>query len=137
MSIAEEEEEANLAEVMADEAACKKLILLISIRDETPVEKLKVLDLDELEALWNAGPGSGPAQPTTSNRPAKPTTSNKASTNASTKVAGKAPAKTPAKKISSSLPRVSSVSLFLSYHIPESTLTIASRLQNLAHLSTL
>lgn len=97
--VAVSEEEANAAEVARDDARRNKLISLISLRDDLPSEKLIPFDLHELEEMWSRGEGSQPA-------PAKPSTT-KAS--AKSKSKSKVPAKTPKKKVSSALPKESSV----------------------------
>lgn len=80
-----------------DDARRKKLISLINIRDDLPLEKLTPFDLYELEEMWAKGEGSQAA-------PAKAPV-----TKAPAKSKAKAPAKTPAKKVSSALPTKSSV----------------------------
>ncbi|KAF8597234.1 hypothetical protein BDV93DRAFT_513487 [Ceratobasidium sp. AG-I] len=91
------EEEANIAEVLREERQRNKLIQLISIRDDIPVNELETQDFDELDKAWRRGDGSNPAPETApaTKAPAKPT--------------AKVAAKTPAKKVKSDLPKVSQI----------------------------
>lgn len=97
--VAVSQEEANVAEVKKDEARWNQLIQLLHYRDALPFDKLRALDLDELEEIWAKGEGSQPA-------PAKAAATK---TKAKTKDKPKAPAKTPKKRVNSALPTDSSV----------------------------
>ncbi|KAF8595261.1 hypothetical protein BDV93DRAFT_515124 [Ceratobasidium sp. AG-I] len=87
----------NIAEALREERQRNKLIQLISIRDDIPVNELETQDFDEMDKAWRRGDGSNPAPETApaTKAPAKPT--------------AKVAAKTPAKKVKSDLPKVSQI----------------------------
>lgn len=95
------------------------LIELLNLRGFLPFDKLKLLDLDELEKAYLLG------------KP-KEVVSEKASTaKDSAKPKPKAPAKTPAKKVSAPVPRETSVSVGC-LHRPIFSNTLLGQMDGLA-----
>lgn len=97
--IAVSQEEENVAELVQDEERRDMLIGVLHTRYHHPLDKLNLLDLDELEKMYSEAKGSkaAPEKAPATKAPAKP------------KAKAKAPMKTSTKKASAPLPKESPV----------------------------